>query len=123
MKRSHSDYGTGGRPKSVAVTFDDGCESDLIIAAPILKEAGCNATFYATVSYLGQRGYMSAIELRELSAFGFEIGCHSMTHAYLTDLDDHGLQRETGEAKTQLEEILESRWNTSLAPAAVVTRA
>jgi peptidoglycan/xylan/chitin deacetylase (PgdA/CDA1 family) len=96
----------GSEPKSVAVTFDDGCESDLIIAAPILKEAGCNATFYVTVSYIGQHGYMSATQLRELSAFGFEIGCHSMTHAYLTDLDDHGLQRETGDAKTQLEEIL-----------------
>jgi peptidoglycan/xylan/chitin deacetylase (PgdA/CDA1 family) len=29
-----------------------------------------------------------------------------MTHAYLTDLDDRGLQREIGDAKAQLEEIL-----------------
>ncbi|HXM60990.1 MAG TPA: polysaccharide deacetylase family protein [Terriglobales bacterium] len=92
--------------ESVAVTFDDGCESDLIIAAPVLKEAGCNATFYITVSYIGQRGYMSAIQLRELSAFGFEIGCHSMTHAYLTDLDERALQVEIGESKVELEEIL-----------------
>src|SRR5580700_4861788 len=96
----------GSEPKSVAVTFDDGCESDLITAAPILKEAGFNATFYITVRFLGQRGYMKQTQLRQLSALGFEIGCHSMTHAYLTDLDDRGLQREIGEAKVELEEII-----------------
>jgi peptidoglycan/xylan/chitin deacetylase (PgdA/CDA1 family) len=29
-----------------------------------------------------------------------------MTHAYLTDLDDHGLQREIGNAKVILEDII-----------------
>ena len=96
----------GCEPRSVAVTFDDGCESDLISAAPTLKEAGCSATFYITVGFLGQRGYMEQTQLRELSALGFEIGCHSMTHTYLTDLDDRGLQREIGEAKAELEEII-----------------
>ena len=95
-----------GKPKAVAITFDDGCESDLIVAAHILKEAGCNATFYITASYLGRRGHMSPTQLRELSTLGFEIGCHSMTHAYLTDLDQRGLQREIVEAKAELEQIL-----------------
>jgi peptidoglycan/xylan/chitin deacetylase (PgdA/CDA1 family) len=96
----------GCEPKSVALTFDDGSESDLISAAPILKEAGFNATFYITVRFLGQRGYLTLSQLRELSALGFEIGCHSMTHAYLADLDDRGLQRELSEAKAELEEII-----------------
>lgn len=96
----------GGLRHGVVVTFDDGCESDLIAAAPILKDAGCNATFYITVGFLGQRGYMNAIQLRELSAAGFEIGCHSMTHAYLIDLDEHGLQYEIVQAKAQLEDIV-----------------
>lgn len=91
---------------SVVFTFDDGCESDLIAAAPVLKEAGCNATFYVTVGFIGQPGYMNPTQIRELGALGFEIGCHSMTHAYLTDLDDGGLQREISQAKTQLEQIL-----------------
>ncbi len=95
-----------GEHGRVAVTFDDGCESDLIAAVPVLKEAGCSATFYVTVGFLGQRGYMNRTQLRELSTSGFEVGCHSMTHAYLTDLDDRGLQREIGQAKAQLEEML-----------------
>jgi peptidoglycan/xylan/chitin deacetylase (PgdA/CDA1 family) len=97
--------GGDDRP-GVAVTFDDGCESDLTAAAAILKENGCSATFYVTVAFLGQRGFMNSTQLRQLSALGFEVGCHSMTHAYLTDLDERGLQREVVEAKAQLEEVL-----------------
>ncbi len=91
---------------SVAITFDDGSETDLVAAAPILQQAGFNATFYITSGWLGQPGRLSIAQLNELSRHGFEIGCHSMTHAYLTDLDDRGLQRETAEAKSGLEQII-----------------
>jgi len=94
------------RDWAVAITFDDGAETDLISAAQVLKEAGFQATFYATVGFLGKRGYMSASQLRALSNLGFEIGCHSMTHAYLSDLDSRGLRREVVEAKQELEQIL-----------------
>jgi peptidoglycan/xylan/chitin deacetylase (PgdA/CDA1 family) len=89
----------------VAITFDDGCETDLTVAAPILREANFGATFYITVEFLGRPGYMTRSQVRELSDAEFEIGCHSMTHPYLTDLDDAGLHREIVESKEQLEEI------------------
>ena len=95
--------------KLVAVTFDDGSETDLLFAAPLLKQLGFGATFYVTTRFLEQPGYLSHAQLRELRALGFEIGCHSMTHAYLTDLDSDGLHREIAEAKTQLEQILDER--------------
>jgi len=91
---------------SVALTFDDGCETDLLTAAPILHKLRFGATFYVTAGFLGRRGYMSPAQLRELSNLGFEIGCHSMTHAYLSDLDDAGLYREVVEAKLQLEQTV-----------------
>jgi peptidoglycan/xylan/chitin deacetylase (PgdA/CDA1 family) len=90
---------------AVAITFDDGCETDLLVAAPILQELGLGATFYATAGFLGRPGYMSPPQLRELCDLGFEIGCHSLTHPYLTDLDDSGLRREIVEGKRHLEEI------------------
>src|SRR3954462_14057286 len=34
--------------RSVTITFDDGCETDLLAAAPLLKQAGFNATFFIT---------------------------------------------------------------------------
>jgi peptidoglycan/xylan/chitin deacetylase (PgdA/CDA1 family) len=92
--------------KSVVITFDDGCETDFLAAAPVLRENNCQATFYVTAGFLGQNGYMTASQLRELSALGFEIGCHSMSHAYLNDLDAAGLKREMVEAKQRLEQLI-----------------
>ena len=91
---------------SVAITFDDGCETDLVTAAPILSENHMNATFYITAGHIGRRGYLSRGQLQQLSAMGFEIGCHSMTHAYLDDLNRSDLQREVWEAKKTLEDFI-----------------
>lgn len=94
---------------SVVVTFDDGCETDLIAAAPILRERGFGATCYLTVNFLDRPGYLSRSQARELSDAGIEVGCHSMSHAYLSDLDDEGLRREIVQAKEALEQICGSR--------------
>jgi len=91
---------------SVCITFDDGCETDLIAAAPVLREFGFKATFYLTAGFLGTPGYLSASQVRELDAHGFQVGCHSMTHAYLSDLPETELKREVWDAKLQIEEIL-----------------
>jgi peptidoglycan/xylan/chitin deacetylase (PgdA/CDA1 family) len=92
--------------RNVAITFDDGCETDLLAAAPILRQTGFNATFFITCGRLGKPGYLSHAQLKELSGQGFEIGCHSMTHPYLTDLDENGLRYEISDAKLQLERII-----------------
>ncbi len=91
---------------NVAITLDDGNETDLLCAAPLLRKLEFNATFYITVEWLGKPGHLSASQLQEIARSGFEIGCHSMTHASLDDLDNRGLQREIAEAKLQLEQIL-----------------
>lgn len=92
--------------KSVAITFDDGCETDLIAAAPVLSELGFRATAYVTVGFLDKPGYLTAAQLRQLHSSGFEIGCHSMTHSYLNDLSTSALRMEIRDAKIKLEEII-----------------
>lgn len=94
------------KASSVALTFDDGSETDLLVAAPALESCGFGATFYVTVGFLGRRGYMSEAQVRELSSRGFEVGCHSMTHPYLSDLKPADQAREIGEAKRRLEQII-----------------
>jgi hypothetical protein len=90
----------------IVLTFDDGCETDLLTAAPILRDAGFSATFYITSGFLGTRGYLLPGQLRELSDAGFEIGCHSMTHPYLDELGPADLKRELVDAKSQLEQMI-----------------
>jgi peptidoglycan/xylan/chitin deacetylase (PgdA/CDA1 family) len=92
--------------QSVCITFDDGCETDLIAAAPVLRDVGFNATFFLTAGFLGTPGYLSAEQVRELDGLGFQIGCHSMTHPYLSDLPDSELKREITDAKLQIEGML-----------------
>lgn len=110
--------------KSVCITFDDGCETDLLRSAPILQEFGFGATFYVTAGFVGKPGYLCEVQVRDLSRLGFEIGCHSLTHPYLTDIDSSRLHQETAEAKDQLERIAGvavehfscpgGRWNLSV---------
>ena len=94
-----------GRQPCVVLTFDDGCETDLLVAAPLLKEFNYNATFYVVAGFLGRPGYLSAEQLRELSSQGFDIGSHSMTHAYLPDLREEQMRAEIFDSKARLEEI------------------
>jgi peptidoglycan/xylan/chitin deacetylase (PgdA/CDA1 family) len=93
------------RQTGVVITFDDGCETDLITVAPLLRQFGFEGTFYVTVGFLGKRGYLSRDQLRELSHLGMEIGSHSMTHSYLTDLSDDHLLQELAGSKHELEQI------------------
>jgi peptidoglycan/xylan/chitin deacetylase (PgdA/CDA1 family) len=107
LKLTRRDDKDDRRP--IAITFDDGCETDLIAAAPALKQSGFNATFYVIAGRLGKRGYLSRQQLRELSDEGFEIGCHSMTHRYLSELDKESLRVEVVEAKKRIEQIIGKR--------------
>jgi len=91
---------------SVCITLDDGCETDLIAAAPVLREFGFNATFYLTSAFLGTPGYLNFSQVCDLDAQGFQIGCHSMTHRYLSDLTEPELKREVVDAKLQIEQIV-----------------
>ena len=91
---------------SVCITFDDGSETDLLCAAPLLQKAAFGATFYITAGFLGKSGYLSESQLRRLSTLGFEIGCHSQTHPYLTDINSCRLHEETKGAKERLEQII-----------------
>ncbi len=98
----------GPTEKSVTITFDDGCETDLIAAAPVLSDCGFRATYYITSGFLDKPGYLSAAQLRELYSSGYEIGCHSMTHSYLNDLSPSALRMEIVDAKMKLEDIIGS---------------
>ena len=91
---------------AVAITFDDGCETDLLIAAPALSARGFGATFYVTTGFLNRAGYLGTTQLRSLAESGFEIGSHGVTHRFLSDLADADLVSELSDSKACLEDIV-----------------
>jgi peptidoglycan/xylan/chitin deacetylase (PgdA/CDA1 family) len=58
-----------------------------------------------TVGFLERRGYLTRAQLRSLSDLGLEVGSHSLTHPYLTDLSQDKLNEEISRSKQELEQI------------------
>ena len=92
--RSLLEARAGGRPlppRPLVLHFDDGYLDNWLHAAPLLREAGAPATFYASLDFIapGDRprsggddhGYMSWAELAALSADPlFEVEPHGIDH-------------------------------------------
>jgi len=94
-------------PKSLMITFDDGHESDLIVAAPELARRSLHAIFFIVWSYLGRTGYLSRDQVLALRADGFEIGSHGLTHTRLTQVSPAEASNELFESKRRLEDLLQ----------------
>lgn len=68
------------------VTFDDGFESMSTIMAPKLTEMNIPFIIFITTSFLDQPGYLTSLELKELSVNPLcTIGMHSHEHIYWID--------------------------------------
>jgi peptidoglycan/xylan/chitin deacetylase (PgdA/CDA1 family) len=78
----------------VSITFDDAAASSYAVAAPLLAERGLRATYYLLTGAMGQPGFMTVEQARELAARGHEIGSHTVTHPLLPALSDAQLADE-----------------------------
>ncbi len=90
----------------VAITFDDGNESDVVHALPMLTERGFRATFFVCGERIDAAGGLSTAMLRELHASGMHIGSHAMTHRFLTSLSAGDEDAELRESRERLEAIV-----------------
>lgn len=94
------------RGHSVAITFDDGWESDYTAAFPLLVKQGVAATFFVIASQINQPGRLRAAWMREMSDCGMEFGSHTWSHRYLTRLSDTEIARELSVSKGEIEQVL-----------------
>lgn len=90
----------------VTFTFDDGTKSNPRIAAPALEAAGFRGTFYLMSGFLDEDPYLDTREARMLHRRGHEVGGHTISHPYLTQLSDAELRSELEDSKTTLERVI-----------------
>jgi peptidoglycan/xylan/chitin deacetylase (PgdA/CDA1 family) len=88
--------------REVALTFDDGCRSDIAVAAPVLAELGLPAAFFVTPAWIGTPGFMDWGDVRELNRMGMTVGAHGLDHTPLNSLSPVELGRHLREARREL---------------------
>lgn len=90
---------------AITFRFDDGWLSTYENAVPKLAEAGFTGTFYIVSQRLLEDGYSGFInheQLTDLYNQGFEIGAHTRTHPYLTELSPEEQEAEIRGSKEDL---------------------
>lgn len=87
-----------------SLSIDDGHPLDLRVSE-LLDKFDLNATFYIPISNDEGWPVMDAAQLQSL-AQRFEIGSHTLSHRFLTTLDDDAAWRQISEGKQQLEDCL-----------------
>ena len=117
------------RPKTVAITFDDGYRDNLLFAAPILRKYDVPATFFIISGYIGtdkvlpwdesnkvSHPLMTWDEVSELNKMGFEIGSHTVTHVNLGKVPVDVARQEIFQSKEQIEDEISQHANTFAVP-------
>jgi peptidoglycan/xylan/chitin deacetylase (PgdA/CDA1 family) len=111
--------GTPPEPGSLAVTFDDGYKEAVNDVAEILVQHQIPATFFVITGVLdndrrvsGRRGpFMSWDDVRALTASGFSVGSHTVSHRSLGALSADEVEYELELSRNRIAE------ETGLAPA------
>jgi peptidoglycan/xylan/chitin deacetylase (PgdA/CDA1 family) len=108
MAQAHDALVAGrGVPRSwVALTFDDGNESDHAHALPVLARHGFAASFFVCGNRVGARGGLEPAMIRAMSDAGMHIGSHAMTHRFLTTLSARDEEDELVRSKEILQGIV-----------------
>ncbi len=92
--------------KSVVITFDDGYADNYVHAFPVLKKYGFPATIFVLVATVGQDGWLTWAQIKEMDTQGIDIGSHTVNHAYLPEISEEKQHYEIEESKKILEEKL-----------------
>lgn len=94
-------------PRSVVLTFDDGTRDFYENALPLLKKYNIKAVAYVNSDVTTNTHFMNLEMLREVAASGLvEIGSHTGTHQFLTDLGEEERTLQIAESKKKLEALI-----------------
>lgn len=99
---AHLAQALDGDDSLVALTFDDGDDSN-VAAADELARRGWSATFFVNPSTVGTPGFLSWEDLRRMVAQGMSIQSHGMHHRFLDELPADEVIRELAASRAAIE--------------------
>lgn len=92
--------------KTYQVQFDDGFRGVYECREELVK-IGVLPTVNLAVSLIGEPGYLTREEIKELQGVGFGFQSHTWSHAWLPECDDEKLRHELIDSKRYLEDLLQ----------------
>jgi peptidoglycan/xylan/chitin deacetylase (PgdA/CDA1 family) len=110
-----------GRPKTLALTFDDGFRNVFENATGPMAEHGFRGIQFLVANFLGRvnvwdtrngekpEPLMDEVQVREWLGAGHEIGSHSLSHPRLTRLSVRDAREEIAASKKKLEDLFGRR--------------
>ena len=94
--------GSDSGQTAVALTFDDGHVTNFQ-AAQVIAEAGGSADFFINPTTVGSPGFLTWVQLREMSRWKMSIQSHSLNHVFLDELPPQEVWKELSESKQRIE--------------------
>ncbi|MEA2391892.1 MAG: hypothetical protein QOK31_2001 [Solirubrobacteraceae bacterium] len=92
--------------RPVLLTVDDGYADDAERILPALRRRRLVATFYVITRRLGQPGFLTAAQVRQLERAGMDVGAHTRTHVTLPALAPPALRSEVSGSQSDLQRVL-----------------
>jgi peptidoglycan/xylan/chitin deacetylase (PgdA/CDA1 family) len=92
-----------GRAPLLSFVFDDGNDTDYLVAREIFKKEGAAASFAVVTGWVNTRDHLTVSQLLALRADGFEIMSHTVSHPNLRSLSAGQIEYELSVSKETLE--------------------
>ncbi|MFH1977349.1 MAG: polysaccharide deacetylase family protein [Pseudomonadota bacterium] len=83
--------------------FDDGNDTDYLVAMEVFKKHGAKASFAVVTDWINTKNHMTVSQLRELQDNDFEIMSHTVSHSKLKSLTDDQIEYNLSVSKATIE--------------------
>lgn len=100
----------------VALTFDDGNDSDALLVLPELSKRGLTAGFFVCAGRVGKPHYLDAAMITDMRDAGMTVGSHGMHHVDWHRLPEAELEVEIADARRVLEDVVQRPITTVSVP-------
>lgn len=72
---------------AIVITFDDGHQSNVSLALPVLEKFCFKAHFFITTGWINTPFYLTSRQVEILKEKGMQIGSHGATHRYFNEMN------------------------------------